>query len=364
MPKINMKNKDWTIKLFEKEEYLAIEELRGYFNGNQNYWSKRSIKSSYYKWKFKDNYINRGILLVTIFRKKIIGMISITYRKVLLNGIELLVGELGDAFIRAEYNRKGMFRSLLKESKDVAFENDCKFIYGTPNKRALPGEIKAGYRIIPGLKIKNLVLPLDLESIIKKRYGISHFGWLVGCLLNLFNLFKSMFLRSNFKNKIHIKRFFDFPDEIDDLFERCHSDYDWIVIRDKKYLNWRFNRNPDIYSNYLIIQDKNIIGYFVTKICDNRGLKFGYIADYLIDKNFRKYEADFKNIFTNLFKKQDVALVSIWINKQNFMYKIFKKSGFLNFKTIPIIIYKNQLENIKRKKNFKWHFTLADSDNI
>ena len=42
------------------------------------------------------------------------------------------------------------------------------------------------------------------------------------------------------------------------------------------------------------------------------------------------------------------------------MYKIFKKSGFLNFKTIPIIIYKNQLENIKRKKNFKWHFTLVE----
>lgn len=361
-----MNSENWTIELFKSskyEGYLPIENLRKHFVFKKNIERKRSISADYYKWKFEENHVKKGILLVSSSKEKIIGMISVTYREILFNGDKLIAGELGDGFIMKKYNRKGMFRALLKESKNITLKDNCNFIYGTPNHLALPGELKAGYRIVPGLEIKNLILPLNINSILRKRFNLPFIGHMISIFFILFNFLKSVFSQNVLSSKIHIKNISEFPDEIELLFDRCRSDYDWIVKRDKSYLDWRFLKNPDHYLNYLIFENKRVIGYFVMKICNQRGLKIGYIADYLIEKRCMKYEVEIKNNFIELFKNQGVDLVSIWINKKNFLYKIFKKIGFIYYKNIPVIVYKNQLKNLK-KKDFIWHFTLADSDNI
>tara|TARA_Y100000996_G_scaffold148886_1_gene114659 strand:+ start:2026 stop:3114 length:1089 start_codon:yes stop_codon:yes gene_type:complete len=362
-----MKSENWTIKLYKSSEYegyLPIENLRKHFVSKKNIERKRSISADYYKWKFDENHVKKGILLVSSYKEEIIGMISVTYREILFNGDKLIAGELGDGFIRTEYNRKGMFRSLLKESKNIALKDNCNFIYGTPNQLALPGELKAGYRIVPDLEIKNLVLPLNIDSILRKRFNLPFIGHIIKFFFIFFNFLKSFFYKDMHSSEIHIKNISEFPDEIETLFDRCRSDYDWIVKRDKSYLDWRFLKNPDHYSNYLIFENKRVVGYFVMKICNQRGLKIGYIADYLIEKRCIKYEVELKSNFIKLFKDQEVELVSIWINKKNFLYKTFKKIGFIYYKNIPVIVYKNQLKNINKKRDFIWHFTLADSDNI
>jgi hypothetical protein len=64
------------------------------------------------------------------------------------------------------------------------------------------------------------------------------------------------------------------------------------------------------------------------------------------------------------FGDYNIDMISMWVSTDSPFYRTAKKYGFLKFKPIPIICYKNKLGKEIISSDLKWHFTMADSDNI
>jgi hypothetical protein len=90
----------------------------------------------------------------------------------------------------------------------------------------------------------------------------------------------------------------------------------------------------------------------------------GYIVDFLTLE-------DDPGIFKKLllaalkeFHQNNVSMVDTWVVKGGFYDKIFLKFGFLPYSKKTFICYQNELGNRIASSNYKWHFTMGDSDNI
>lgn len=73
-----------------------------------------------------------------------------------------------------------------------------------------------------------------------------------------------------------------FPDEIDELWSRVRSDFPALFERSARFLNWRFADCPGLsYRRFLLLRDKKIVGYVVTRVGDSAELPLGVIVDFL-----------------------------------------------------------------------------------
>jgi len=358
-------NKKWQNKPFIDSDLSKIEELRESFEDpSQGTW-RRSKNAEYYHWKLVKNYLHKGILHIAELEKKVVGMVSITPKSILYKGEKVSSGELGDCFINPKYNQKGMFFTLLTSTKDSAHEDGIKILYGTPNSAALPGERRAGYEIIPSSNIYNLVYPINVSAILSWKIDSKIIGKLLSSIITIcFKFLRLINYLKFWQPKVAIESISDFPKEIDELFYKCISNYDWIMERNQSYLNWRFTKNPDDYSMFLVKFDKKIIGYFITKIGTWRKLKVGYIADYLFDPEYLKTSSSLIKQILSSFGDSNIDMISTWVSIDDPFYKIARRYGFLKFNTVPVICYKNKLGNKIISSKLKWHFTMADSDNI
>ena len=358
-------NKKWLNKPFIESDLSEVYELRRSFEDpSQSTW-RRSISTAYYRWKLVKNYLQRGILHIAELEKKVVGMVSITPKSILYRGEKINGGELGDAFINPNYNQKGMFYSLLTSTKDSAHDNGIKFLYGTPNSVALPGERKAGYEIIPSLHVFNLVYPINVSSILSVKIDSKIIAKLLGPIITIwFKFLRLINYLKVWKPEVVIDSISEFPKEINEFFYKCITNYDWIMERNKSYLDWRFTNNPDDYSMFLVKIDKKVIGYFITKIGTWRKLKVGYIADYLIDPQYLKISSSLMKHILSSFGNSNIDMISTWASIDSPFYKIVREYGFLKFQPVPVICYKNKLGNTIISSELKWHFTMADSDNI
>jgi len=132
-----------------------------------------------------------------------------------------------------------------------------------------------------------------------------------------------------------------------------------LLVRDRKYLNWRYLNQSKEYLFLKVEFLGSIIGYMVIKITAE---KIGYIVDLLCIEE----EAIIKSLILkaiNLFIKKNVKIVFWGSNKDCFYDKLFRGMGFKE--TLKHKIVLNIFNGNKADFNdpSKWYFTLGDTHN-
>ena len=110
--------------------------------------------------------------------------------------------------------------------------------------------------------------------------------------------------------------------------------------------------------------DEATIGYLVTRIRLRHNLRVGCIADFLILHGDRGV---FKVLLAETFarfQKRRVDLIYCWTIKGTPFHKVLRRACFFRHKRQPIICYQNELGNEVLREQYKWYFTVGDSDNI
>jgi GNAT superfamily N-acetyltransferase len=117
---------------------------------------------------------------------------------------------------------------------------------GMPNVKALPGHLKAGWRILTALP--KLV----------KEHPKAHAS---GCC--------------------SVEKF---APSIDDFLARMYERYTFAVVKNHRWLNWRYADRPDRYYRLLVLERANQIhGYAVVKHFDDGDIRKSHICDMLAD---------------------------------------------------------------------------------
>jgi len=351
-------------------EVKQLASFRAKFHKNPH----RSISEDYFEWKLLKNPYLKGHIYLESKDDKVVGVSSITPKKISVLGQTALAGELGDSFTSADYRRKGVFSRGMQAGIDYALEHGILVLYATPPYRSptsLGLQKKLNCKICPSVSMRymsKLLRPLKpfvkmaLKAILKEKIRSSkRFDTLKKQVFN-----KYTYKTSNTTDiqSVTVSSVGRFNDEIDGIWG--HKRYAFCMLRDRVYLNWRFFENPDSYILLVAQRDNECLGYLAAKI--SRDKKTAVICDYITrDDNmliFRLLLAETERIL----KQQKVHRFETYCVHNSPYFRVFEESFYFDhglersFSTI--LFCGTELGKQLYSTQQAWHLTLADTDNI
>ncbi len=357
-----MSKHNWDARSFREGDFEKAAHLRKLFNEDNS--DKRSGEAKYYHWKMLTNPIQKGVFNVADDHGDVVGLTTITPKSIWIRGSENIGAEIGDTFTDRRYQRQGIFTTLVDMSRESAIQSGISFLYGTPNNQSLPGYLaKCNFLPLQKVFVDSLIYPLNPQKILTGKMQHPLFSKLLGLIIS--KTYGVIYpIPSKKESEDDITLVDEFPESISDAWIKSCVNYDWVLNRTKTYLDWRFFKNPDDYSVSISWENKIPSGYLVSKLGTWGNLTVGYVADFMV-YNYKK--RTFRNLLANAFKyfrDANCDMVATWAVRDSEHHKTLKKMGFIRYKNVPIICYANELGKKVSINPGRWHFTMADSDNI
>jgi hypothetical protein len=258
-----------------------------------------------------------------------------------------------------------MFALLSSRCANDAINRGIHFIYGLPNHQALPGWLKRGNAdIVSTFSVKSLVIPLDVKPLVQQK---TH--WLIGYYASSL-VFTLVFFYLMFIKTLHrdpngtIEKAKGIPEDWDSFWQEAKGSFDFILVRDRRALIWRYFQSPNKYHLYIRRESGKITAYIVTRIISDTKMTSLVIADYL---TLPGREGDIKML---LFRALDDAMkigvtkMVTWCIAEGGYFDVFKSCGFIERSEIPVISFQNDFARTLQENCRRWHFTISDSDNV
>ncbi len=294
---------------------IHISKIRDLYIKSYN----RNKSLRIFNYKLDKSPYGKPIAYLMKYKKLIVGFYVITPVIVKINGKNVLGGMSFLTMTHPDHQRRGIFKRLAKKTFCTAKKKGYKFVFSySVNENSINGFKKLGftYKIIYHYE-------LNKKSKLSKKY---------------LKLIKN-----------------NFPKKIDSLLEECKEirQNKIYILKDKKFLQWRFEKNP---TKYFTVFEEN--QYFIIfKKFDN----ILHIVDF-----FSKSD-NFKEILIKTTIQEAKRLkcnkITTWIpkitnqkiNKENSLKKE-KSSNYFIIKKLDSKLTSDILE----LKN--WHFTMTESD--
>lgn len=288
---------------------------------------QKEMTKSYWNWRYDKGIINEKYIKLAWDNDVLAAHYAVCPVYLSIDKSIEKTGFSMTTMTNSNYQKLGLFRKLAKKLYDDNFGN-LKIIWGFPNNNSLHGFIKH----LNWNHIKDInMLTMDLKN-----------------------------LKSNDCNNIVEKDCFD--ESYDDFFKKFMDKYKIIVVRNQKYLNWRYIENPS--NHYTLIEyreNDSLKGYCVFKLFNAGDSILGDIVDVLAENVdvFRKLILD----ALHKLKDENAVGANIWMNNKEFRSELmdigFKESDTITHFGVKINsdIDKDTLLNFDN-----WYLTLGDSD--
>ena len=282
---------DYTVRLYEYgDEERLVELLDDVFRG----WPRQDItcsKNDYWRWKHLDNPVGESIMLVTENDGQVVGSGNQVPMKVKLGDDELLCVIGTDLAVHRDHRRKGI-RTLQKTKKmESLIPHGVAYSYhmtGNPimiesgEKEKLP---KFPHPIAPYVMIKDI--DLHIEKMPVDDAWLKKLGYRT---LKTLNKIENQLATIPMNDHITIEKREQLEPEFDVFWDQISKEYDYIGVRNRKYLNWRYgDPRAGNYTMYLTREDNEILGYIV--LCINSYME-DYPVGFIVDLLTRQEDVD------------------------------------------------------------------------
>ncbi len=309
-------------------------------------------------WLFLNNPLNpdgSAHILVSEINSNIIGFIGNIFVDLKVDN-KIIKARWGWNFITHPRHRNRGIR-LFKMYLDM-LSFPC---FGFPGRRAVVLEAKLGVHKITSIyrQIRILNMKVFLQNKLTNR-TISYLGGLIWDIIS-----KACFKTPYPDKNISVTEIASFDDRFNKFWQEVSIDYPIIIVRNQRYLNWRFIEAPFKYHIFTAIKDDNILGYIVLRQEERNGLKRGYIVDILTKANDIKTLNALISKAVSYFKenKCDVAECLVLTNKKAYQ-KALTKQCFMIKRFIGYFVgYSKDEEVLSLIKNpDNWFITASDPD--
>ena len=368
-----MNKYSWTIRSYNEGDEIGYIGLMNI--GFRKY--KCNLKR--WHWEYKDNPFG-SIQIFGDFRGKIVGHMGLVCAPIKIGKRIVRGSQAVDLAVHPDFRRKGMFLKIGKKLMQDAENEGIMVSYGVPNEPAYRGHLKYGWFYVSEIPILVKIMNKKgffLFVLAKFRGFITrpHFNLMSKFVALLKNLIKLTYM-GYCKNVLcpddsesHIVTSFD--EQVDKLWNEASKQYRLLVVRNAKYLNWRYARKPQ--SNYVILtieRNCKLEGYVVlsTKIHGSLRWKKGYIVD-IFAKSAKAIHCLLKLAF-NYFVRENVDSVICWMMKNQLPYICLLERNFINDSLSSqklicrININDSDYEKLYHGVKKEWFFTMGDSDVI
>ena len=265
--------------------------------------------------------------------KEIVGVSHSSVINVKLGEELFTAGQSVDTAVHIDHRLKGI-RTLLTEKRFEHFEErNIRFnlaVTGNPylinslerkKRPKFPHSILCYTRILDIEKhLKHI--PMDNEWIIKAGFHA----------LSFLNAINKQIRQVSHPRNIQVKQVEHFDNRVNKLWSILVDQYDYIGVRDKTYLNWRYcDQRAGDFRVTIATDHDGIVGYIVSKV--NR-YNPEYPVGFIVDLMTLPDRTDVVNILLNQerehFDSMDVNVVLCLMVKGHPYERILPLHGFLN----------------------------------
>jgi hypothetical protein len=338
----------------------------------------------YFLWKLGPaNPAGTGLISLATVNERVVGVVSLTKKRILIDGVESIGGEVGDSYSAAiarreskpaqmskfdpdpqSYINKSIFGRLASDVRARAEAQGISLIYGTPNANAYPGWVnRLGFFDFTQLGIRSYSRPTS--AFLLRRYPqLKVFsGMLRGVEMSLSIIPKII-------SPIGPGRQYDmtvgFPNSqaLEDLWERVKPKRGFSLVRDARYWEHRFSEHP--IANYAFLcfwKGGELVGLVVTRVATiAEGRRVCYLVEWMNTKTIK-----FTWVLTavmDFHKDSGVEMYNLWAPSFSSEAKASSRKLFFSKHSVPIILADNGLARKVQCQATDFQFYLASSDAV
>lgn len=238
-------------------------------------------------WQFRNCFSKNGGVAVAQCSDEVVAQYAVMCFPMIYKG-QSIDGAVSTATATDKSVRgQGLFTKLAaKVYQDIAMAG-TKIVYGFPNSQSVNGFIKhlAWFEVAPfPVHIK----PVDTLKFIEKIIGHNAIARLLRVASNVFLRLIFGAVRPRHRRiGINIKKVNDIPDALDNLWKTCFMAGKLAVVRNKKYLVWRYLEKPFFSYDIRVAtsDDENLCGFIVTHTEEIFGLKILFVMELMVEKD-------------------------------------------------------------------------------
>jgi hypothetical protein len=319
-----------------------------------------------FHWKIFNNIYSVGCLNAIEVDGAIVSTTSLTPKRLVFRGQNILAAEIGDTYTDEAFQRRGMFADLVNHTRLQGHSAQVQFIYGTPNQNSLPGyEKKANFKKLSTLDVRSLSLPMGMP----KRLSL--------LLPSIIRDLADYILRVAILLRVFAKNFWKFnrgftvtqnsqidENQWNEFWQKAVHGVDACFDRSYKAKNWRYDQSPNSYDTFLLWRDKILVGYVVTRKVVNDGIPMLVIADCMVIAGFGQ---GIRCLLWKVFEKalnENLKRINSWLVFDSWYFHEFINFGFFCRDKISVISYFDDTFKMIDANSTRWHFTIGDSDNV
>lgn len=319
------------------------------------------IEEERYEWLYRQNPFEEAIGWIAMDEKenKPIGFTVVTPRLVRVKGKDVICWNCGDFSIDKKYRTLGVAVKLRKMARDGVNAGVVPFLYAHPNDRMLVVHQRVGHPVIGQMVRYAKVIRLNkkMQDMLKHRIMADTLSGLGNSLLKLVGKEQWYYRGYDLDFGVNI----EYTEEFDALFDQVNQQYAVCVVRNAKYLNWRYSTSP-LYkmTTMMLRRNRKLCGYLI----------YYYEEPDVVQVKDVFYEDD--NVARHLMgmliselRRQRVCTISVSLLSSNPFVEILKFFGFSQRSEVSsVIVYSNPsfeyADVVRDTKN--WFMIVGDRD--
>lgn len=318
-------------------------------------------------WKYDANPFNRDSEpYLPLWRDagEIAGMLGILPLRVCIDGAERWVGHPCDWLIHPNHRGRRMARRLIDR---VRLDWPVRFSW----------QNELAHRVSPGdpatdgkLRLTPMAKPVDAAYLVERATGSHLLGRAGGIIAKGPQYVTGLLNRHSAIPGLDIAESQVFDDRFDRLWQRARQEYPVIVVRDQRYLQWRFAARPDAhYQTFVATRAGELLGYLVLRCLEKAGARWGYVVDFLMVERSTAIFSQLVAHAVAYLERDGVKAISCRVVVPPFR-RVLARHGFL-----PVILgargylrtYRPQSESpepalLTFQNPDRWFVTMGDGD--
>ena len=284
------------------------------------------------------------------------------------NGQKIPYASIQDVAVSNQLRGQGFFAKISAFANKQIDDDQIKISYVFPNHRSIHTYLKYDkYTFVNDLKA--YILPLNIAQLINAKVNLRGVEKIFGKTFDLFWNMLSIF--SLLPRKFKIERQDSITESMIEVFEKYSHLFEYGLIKDKAYLDWRFIQKPYQKNHIFTIADDkgNTKAVAILKEDEIKGIPCLLLMDFAYtldggDKYFLKLLSNLRNNHQKYFGGK-IGLIFTTLNAP--IESKFLRIGFLripqkiNPRPLNLLIRCNVNDPELYKKE-KWNVTLCDWD--
>jgi GNAT superfamily N-acetyltransferase len=314
----------------------------------------------FYHWKYFENPHGQAVTASAVEGERVVATVAAVPKRLWCRQESLTVYELGDFLTASDQRGKGLFSRLITMVCEETARRGASFVYVRPNDVSFPILSRHLSFTEPNrMHTRRLTFP---SRVISRRTRIpARFLRPV----DAFVLGKA--LSANVEG-VSVQPINGFDNEADGLWERIRGNYEFALVRDSAYLNWRYSQCPTPYQLWEAKRNGQVAGFAVTYVSSRTGV--AYVLDLVTASDDRQAALALASTSMRRLIAQGASAIYTWtlVDRASAMAphaSLSRACPFVEKEVLHLAVrFVNSQWSVDRLPNQAWNLMPGDFDGL